>query len=155
MEIFIFLASLSTILETPIKIHKIRAGRASPGLKAQHLTGLSLGKPFLVKNDFLLVNKLRKYQTETEFKIYSFYYFWLTSEYFFLLSDVGIMLVLHYIPKNIEIEWELWYRFCVMWNIILKTRWKTKMKFLHLRSIDIWQTKLRKDQKKYIFYIDS
>ncbi len=50
--IFIFLVSLSTILETPIKIHKIRAGRASPGLKAQHLTGLSLGKPSIEKTIF-------------------------------------------------------------------------------------------------------
>jgi len=33
---------LSALLSTPIRISKIRAGRASPGLKAQHLTGLSL-----------------------------------------------------------------------------------------------------------------
>merc|ERR1719187_1205575 len=33
---------LSALLSTPIRISKIRAGRASPGLKAQHLTGLAL-----------------------------------------------------------------------------------------------------------------
>jgi len=33
---------LSAILSTPIRIRNIRAGRASPGLKAQHLTGLAL-----------------------------------------------------------------------------------------------------------------
>jgi len=34
--------ALSAILGIPIKIYKIRAGRASPGLKAQHLTGITL-----------------------------------------------------------------------------------------------------------------
>lgn len=34
--------SLSALLGLPIKIHKIRAGRSSPGLKAQHLTGITL-----------------------------------------------------------------------------------------------------------------
>merc|ERR1719186_1648399 len=33
---------LSALLRKPIRICKIRAGRASPGLKAQHLTGLTL-----------------------------------------------------------------------------------------------------------------
>jgi RNA 3'-terminal phosphate cyclase (ATP) len=33
---------LSALLSTPIRISNIRAGRASPGLKAQHLTGLTL-----------------------------------------------------------------------------------------------------------------
>jgi len=33
---------LSALLRRPIKIHGIRAGRSSPGLKAQHLTGISL-----------------------------------------------------------------------------------------------------------------
>ena len=33
---------LSALLSTPIRINNIRAGRASPGLKAQHLTGLTL-----------------------------------------------------------------------------------------------------------------
>jgi len=34
--------SLSAIFRKPVRIIKIRAGRASPGLKAQHLTGLNL-----------------------------------------------------------------------------------------------------------------
>jgi len=34
--------SLSAILNKPVNIFKIRAGRASPGLKAQHLTGILL-----------------------------------------------------------------------------------------------------------------
>jgi len=33
---------LSALLGKPIRIHNIRAGRASPGLKAQHLMGLTL-----------------------------------------------------------------------------------------------------------------
>ena len=33
---------LSALLSTPIRISNIRSGRASPGLKAQHLTGLTL-----------------------------------------------------------------------------------------------------------------
>ena len=35
-------AALSAILNKPITIDKIRAGRSKPGLKAQHLTGLNL-----------------------------------------------------------------------------------------------------------------
>jgi len=35
---------LSTLLSVPVCVSKIRAGRASPGLKAQHLTGLHLIK---------------------------------------------------------------------------------------------------------------
>jgi len=34
--------SLSALLGIPIKISKIRAGRSSPGLKAQHLTGITI-----------------------------------------------------------------------------------------------------------------
>jgi len=34
--------SLSALLGIPIKITKIRAGRSSPGLKAQHLTGITI-----------------------------------------------------------------------------------------------------------------
>jgi len=33
---------LSALLKRPIRIHGIRAGRSSPGLKAQHLTGINL-----------------------------------------------------------------------------------------------------------------
>ncbi len=36
--------ALATICRKQIRIRKIRAGRASPGLKAQHLSGISLGK---------------------------------------------------------------------------------------------------------------
>ena len=33
---------LSALLRKPIRINGIRAGRSSPGLKAQHLTGINL-----------------------------------------------------------------------------------------------------------------
>jgi len=36
--------SLSALLGTPVRIQGIRAGRSSPGLKAQHLTGIHLVK---------------------------------------------------------------------------------------------------------------
>lgn len=35
-------ATLSCLLNQPIRVHKIRAGREKPGLRAQHLTGLQL-----------------------------------------------------------------------------------------------------------------
>ena len=37
-------AALAGILGRPVRIQRIRAGRASPGLKAQHLTGINLGR---------------------------------------------------------------------------------------------------------------
>jgi RNA 3'-terminal phosphate cyclase (ATP) len=40
--------ALAAIRSQPIRMKKIRAGRSSPGLKAQHLTGISLGKIFLL-----------------------------------------------------------------------------------------------------------
>lgn len=35
-------AALAAITGTPIRVHRIRAGRAKPGLAAQHVTGLQL-----------------------------------------------------------------------------------------------------------------
>ncbi len=37
--------ALAAILGKAVRIRRIRAGRASPGLKAQHLSGINLGQP--------------------------------------------------------------------------------------------------------------
>lgn len=37
-------SALSAILGIPVKIHSIRAGRSTPGLRPQHLTGKSMMK---------------------------------------------------------------------------------------------------------------
>ena len=41
-QCYLLKVGLSALLRKPIKIHGIRAGRSSPGLKAQHLTGINL-----------------------------------------------------------------------------------------------------------------
>jgi RNA 3'-terminal phosphate cyclase (ATP) len=45
-------SALSAILGVPIRIHSIRAGRSTPGLRPQHLTG----------NNFLSVSSMNKYK---------------------------------------------------------------------------------------------
>jgi len=70
--------SLASLLQISVNITKIRAGRASPGLKAQHLTGLHLikdmssgvlrGADFGSKEIFFQPGKIRggEYQADTK-----------------------------------------------------------------------------------------
>lgn len=47
-------SALSAILGIPIKIHSIRAGRSTPGLRPQHLTSNVFFQFSLLGNDFSL-----------------------------------------------------------------------------------------------------